>query len=54
MAEVVHAVSWWQYLAGWVGIRTAAWCGEKVLARRTGRKATCRECLRALAGETHG
>lgn len=54
MAEVEHAVSWWQFAACWFGIRTRAWCGAKVLARRAGRTVTCRECLRALAGETHG
>lgn len=51
---VVHAMSGWQYVAGWCGIKTGAWCNTKVLARRTALPVTCRECQRALAGETHG
>jgi hypothetical protein len=47
---VEHAVSWWQYLAGWVGIRTAAWVlvlGGIVITRLA-------SCRRHVARETHG
>lgn len=53
MAEPLeHAVSGWQFVAGWFGIRTRAWCGAKIVARRRqvpGAK-RCRECQRALDG----
>lgn len=53
-APVEHAVSWWQFVAGCFGIRTSAWCNTKVLARRPAKPVTCRECQRAVRGETHG
>lgn len=50
---VDHAMSWWQYVAGWLGIPSRAWCGAKVVARRrrVSGATRCRECQRALRGE---
>lgn len=52
-APTDHAVSPWQFVAGWFGIRTRAWCGAKIVARRrrVPGAVRCRECQRALAGE---
>lgn len=50
---VVHATSRWQRLLGRLGIRTRAWCGERIVAGRpSGSSRECRECRRALDGET--
>lgn len=49
---VVHATSWWQRLLGWLGFRTTAWCGERIVAGRpVGPSRECRECRRAVDGE---
>lgn len=52
---VDHVTSWWQRPLGWFGIRTAALCNKRIVARKaSGPSRECRECQRALAGETHG
>lgn len=49
---VVHATSWWQHPLSWLGIRTTAWCGKRIVAGRlSGPTRECRECRRAVDGE---
>lgn len=52
-SPVEHAASWWQFVAGWFGIRTRAWRGKEILARRRHVPGAprCRECQRAVDGE---
>jgi len=49
---LVHATSPWKRPLGWLGIRTRALCGERIVAGKvSGPTQKCRECQRAVDGE---
>lgn len=51
-APVAHVTAWWQRPLGWLGFRSMALCGERIVARRAPSVyRECRECRRALDGE---
>lgn len=52
---VVHVTSWWQRPLGRLGIKTGALCNTKIVAQKdSGPSRECRECQRAVRGETRG